>query len=111
MAATITDLQQVPVSIAITDAEGNPATVQGAPTWESSDTNVATVTPADDGLSAVISSVEGGALGSATVTVRADADLGDGVKEITGEILVDVIASDATGVVLTPGTPEDRPQP
>jgi len=45
----------VTVSVSYTDAKGKPATVDGAPTWVASDpTIIDSVTPAADGLSAVL---------------------------------------------------------
>src|SRR4051794_31467381 len=73
MALTITDTQTDTLTLAPKDRRGNPASLDGTPTWTSSDPGVLTVTPAADGMSAEISAV--GPLGSATVTVTADADL------------------------------------
>lgn len=73
--------QQFDATLAITNSQGNPATVEGAPVWASSDETVLNVTPAADGMSAIIGCV---APGTARVTVSADADLGAGVMTITG---------------------------
>lgn len=68
--------------LAITNNQGNPAPVQeGSIVWASSNDTVLTVTPSADGMSCVIDSV---APGTARVTVQADADLGEGVSNITG---------------------------
>lgn len=73
--------QQANASIdSIKDSRGRDATVDGAPTWQSSDDTVLSVVPAADGMSAVIST---GAPGSARVTATADADLGAGIAPIT----------------------------
>ena len=58
-----------------------PAKVDGVPVWASSDETVLLVTPAVDGMSAVVDTV---APGTARITVTADADLGAGVKTLTG---------------------------
>ena len=63
------------------DPPGNPATVDGVPSWASSDPSIVSVTPAPDGLSAVAEST--GNLGNVQISVAADADLGSGVREIT----------------------------
>lgn len=106
VAATITDIQKVTATIQVVDAMGNPASVEGIPAWSSDDVSIVAVAQADDGMSAVISSV--GPIGNAIVTVTADADLGEGVTTINSDLLVDVIASQATGIIITPGVPEPR---
>lgn len=87
-------------------AAGNPAPVDGVPVWASSDPAIVTVEAAPDGLSAVVSAV--GPLGTAQVSVQADADMGTGVKAIVGVGDVQVVASDATTVAITFGTPEPK---
>lgn len=103
--------QQCPVTLVITNAAGNPAQVQGAPTWATSDATVITVTPAADGMSAVVASVAPG--GPARITVSADADLGAGVSTITGVsediTIVEDPANQASVMTLTLGAPEAKP--
>lgn len=79
--ADINTSQAIPATLAITNAAGAPAPVDGVPVWASSDETVLTVAAAADGLSALVSSV---APGTARVTVSADADLGAGVIPIAG---------------------------
>jgi hypothetical protein len=81
MADITTDQFFPDVALTITDSKGRPAAVDGVPVWASSDDTVLSVTPAADGMSAVINSV---APGTARATVSADADLGAGVVQITG---------------------------
>lgn len=100
------DTQQVILSIQPVDKKGNPAQVDGVPVWASSNTEVVTITAADDGLSATAVAV--GPLGSAKISVTADADTGSGVTEIAGSIDIDVVASAATTVTITAGTPTDQ---
>ena len=110
MATTLTDLEKVAVSVEVVDSEGHAATVQN-PVWSSDDETVVTVVASDDGMSAVVSSVDdadGGQLGSANVKFSADADLGDGVVAIEASELFEVISSIATGVTIKAGTPEPR---
>jgi len=73
--------QFIPATLLITTAAGLPAAVEGAPIWASSDETVLSVVPSEDGMTAAINSV---APGTARITVSADADLGQGVMEITG---------------------------
>lgn len=104
---SLRDTQQVDASIgAATDARGNPTTVAN-PIWSSSDPTVLTVTPSDDGTSAVFAAA--GPLGTANIVLDADADLGDGVVAIQGVVEVEVVASNATTVNITLGTPTDQP--
>ena len=97
--------QQCTATIAPVDAKGNPAQVQGAPTWTSSSETVATVTAADDGLSAVIKGVD---VGTCQINVQADADLGEGVSEITGVLDVTVVGGTAVGLDITTGALEPQ---
>src|SRR6476646_2345187 len=59
------DVQQSVAHIAAVDAEGNPATLDTAPAWVSSDPSIVTVEAAPDGMSAVIGSPTPAPLGSA----------------------------------------------
>ncbi len=80
-------------AIKITDKFGNDAKVDGAPVWAVTDEALAGVVVAEDGMSAVVTPV--GPLGSLKVQVKADADLGEGVKELLGELDLDLVAGDA----------------
>lgn len=83
MADINTDFNYPNVVLTITNAKGQPAKVDGVPVWASSNETVLTVTPAADGMSALIDTVAAGS-GPERVTVTADADLGSGVETITG---------------------------
>jgi hypothetical protein len=98
------DNKSVTATVSYTDVRGNPAVVQGAPVWASDNAAVATVTAAADGMSAVIAAV--GPLGSAQISVTADADLGEGVTEVIGLGTVEVIASEAVAAVINFGEPQ-----
>lgn len=75
--------QNVRVTLAPKTKGGKSAQVDGKPTWEILSGN-ATIQPAEDGLSAVFVSED--TEGSSTYKVTADADLGEGVRnlEVTG---------------------------
>lgn len=60
--------------------DGTKGNVDGVPTWSTSRPDLITIIPYEDGYSAEI--VSTGAIGTASIMVSADADLGDGVKEI-----------------------------
>ena len=104
MSFILTDIQKLPISIAFKSAAGNPATVDGVPVWMSSNPDVATVEPAADGLSVMVTVV--GVLGTTQVSVRADADTGAGIEEIIGTLDIEVVGSKAAFIELTPGVPE-----
>ena len=109
--ANLTTRQTVAASLAITKADGTPGSVQGAPSWASSDETVLKVTPSADGMSATIDSVAPSAT-PARITVNADADLGSGVTPITGvseDITVTLDPRDQASVVtMTLGAPADK---
>lgn len=102
----------VSVSIAFVDGKGRPAKVDGVPTWVASDpTIVDTVTPAADGMSAVLHVTD--AVGVSQITVSADVDLGAGVTSVDFVDTVSVIAGDAVAANFTFGavTPDAPPGP
>jgi hypothetical protein len=112
MADINTDQRYDSVTLSITNAAGGAATVDGVPVWASSDETVITVTAGDDGMTAVIDTV---APGTARVTVTADADLGNGVQELTGvteEINVTAgPSSQASLMTLNLGAPVEKTAP
>lgn len=106
MSLILTDIQKVALSIKPVSAAGNPAPVDGKPEWVSSAPDVVTVEAAEDGMSAVVMTT--GKLGTAQVAVKADADLGEGVVEITGVLDVEVKASAAVSLSIEAGAPENK---
>jgi len=99
----LTDEQKCSVAVAFKTDKGNPAPVDGVPVWASSNEAAVVVTAAADGLSAELTTP--GGLGTAQISVTADADLGEGVVEIIGLLDVEVKPAGATIVEITPGTP------
>lgn len=106
MSLILTSTQKCPLAIAAVDAKGNPAPVEGAPSWSSSEPAFVTVAPSEDGLSAVITAVGPVTPTPVQINVTADADLGEGVKSITGLLEVSVVAGEAVGVAISAGSPE-----
>lgn len=112
--ATINDHQILPLAITPKDRDGDVVDVENV-VWTSSDTSIVTVQPEPDGLTCFATST--GAVGEATVTCTADADLGDGVQAIEQECLITVVQSNAeslnmsTGVPIERSTPETEPLP
>lgn len=93
---------QFTVSVEPQDSAGNPAPVDGVPAWSASG-DLVTVTPATDGMSAVVRPNAAGAVGSVQVSVTADADLGEGIETITGVLDVDVVGGKAVSLATSVG--------
>ncbi len=100
-AITMTNSQKATITIEPVDTKGKPAPIDGIPVWAVSDDTKGVLTPAADGLSAVFAA--SGPLGSVTVSVSGDADLGADVIGIFGEIVIVIIAGRAVGFKLTLG--------
>ena len=101
MALVLTDLEKVSLSVAFTTAAGNPAVVDGIPVWGTSDETILSVVAAEDGLTAVVTTV--GPLGSAQVSVTADADLGEGVQLVQDGIVLTTEGALASSLGLVVG--------
>lgn len=109
---TATQLARVKVAGA-TDKKGNPAAIDGVPTFSSADPAFVTFEPdpADTtGFTAIASAVgpvtppEGVGL-----KIEADADLGAGVETISEAGLATVVAGKAATFAVEVGTPEEQP--
>lgn len=102
-------------AIKITDRFGNEAMVDGAPVWAPTDASLADVAIAEDGMSAIVTPK--GPIGSLKLQVNADADMGEGVKPLLGEIDLDLVAGDAEVITIAevpmpveePTEPEPEP--
>jgi hypothetical protein len=99
---TLTDVQKFNAALQPLDAVGNPAKVESA-TWSSS-SDIVTVVPSEDGLSATISAT--GPLGQAQITVKADALIGEGEAELIGTLDVEVVGSQAVTLGIATSAPE-----
>lgn len=86
------------IPLTIEDVFGNAAKIDGLPVWSMTDTSLATLVVAEDGMSAELTC--GTKIGSFKVQVSADADLGEGVKTIVGEATVDLIPEEAAVIKL-----------
>jgi len=89
---TLPDDKTAAAAVAYVDAKGQPAKVDGAPVWTSSDENVLTVAADADGMSATVTPV---GLGTAQVKIEADADLGSGVESLITLADVEVVGGKA----------------
>ncbi len=100
---------QAKLTIAPKDSKGNPSKIDGVPVWSTSDPATLTVTadPSDTaGLTAF--AVPVGPLATAQAQVSVDADLGGGVKTITGLLDCEIQAGE-TAVVDIGGVLEPTP--
>lgn len=102
---SITNEQQVRVALNPVTATGKPAKLDGVPTWEVV-TGSSTVKPADDGLSAQLISADDP--GDTDFIVRADADLGGGVQEISDVIRLSVAGAQAANLGLAAEAPTPK---
>jgi hypothetical protein len=89
------------VSIEIKDKFNNAAKVDGLPQWAVTSPELCALKVSADGMSAMLKPV--GVVGSFKVQVKADADLGEGVKEIMGELDIELLAGEAVVVGLSAG--------
>jgi hypothetical protein len=110
MALVLTATQQAALSFTVVDAKGNPASIDGTPTWSSVDPSTVMVEPATDGMTAVVKAVGPVTTPgtSVQVSVSVDADLGAGVTPLVGTLDVSVLAGTAVAVSLAAGTPEEQ---
>jgi len=101
MSYTLPVGKQVSLQVKYVDAGGNPAAVDGAVDWESSDPAIAAITvdAADTTKATVITQ---GVVGQAQVRAIADADLGSGVRELITTMDVSVVAGEAVAGTISP---------
>jgi hypothetical protein len=105
MSYTLPADKMVKLGIAYTDAKGNPAQVDGAIRWESSNPEIATCEPTPpihgpEGSLVMI--VPGEEIGNCQITAKADADLGDGTRELVTMVDITVVGGEAVAGVITP---------
>jgi len=102
----LTVTQKATLTLDPRDAKGNPAALDGAPVWSSSDEGVAVVEVSTDGLNAVVKAA--GLVGTAQINVTADARLNEEVVPIVGVLDVTVQAGEAVSLGIATGTPEEQ---
>jgi hypothetical protein len=107
MSYTLPNGKMIRVKVSYVDAGGNPAVVDGVVTWASSNEEIASVdVDQTDTSNAVV--VAAGTIGLAQISATADADLGEGVRELITLMDVEVVAGEAVAGTITPvGAPED----
>jgi len=106
MDITLTNEQQVKVTLKPVTGAGKPAQLDGPPVWTvvSGDCKLQV---ADDGLSADI--ISGDLPGDTEITISADADLGAGVVNISDALRVTVNGAMAQSLGIEVGTPTNKP--
>jgi len=101
MAYTLAAGMQVHIQIAYVDAHGNSAAVDGDVTWQTSDLSIAEIAvDAGDTTKAIVQAV--GATGLVQITATADADLGEGIRELITLMDVEVVAGEAIAGTISP---------
>lgn len=98
-------IQKQRVTPQFLNAAGQSVPVDGIPLWSVDDSSIAAIDPAPDGLSCVVLA---GAPGVTVVTVRADAKLGEGEVEVSGQFEVTITESGAVRVEFQFGEIENK---
>lgn len=109
MNITMTVTQQVELFLRPIDVRGNPAAVDGVPSWELSDPALVELVPSIDGLSAVLKAR--GGIGHVQVSAVADARLGPEVRTIAGVLEIDLLPAEAVALGLFAGAPTEIEEP
>lgn len=102
LTVVINNEEKVTVTLQPMTASGNPALLDGVPSW-SQVSGDATFNVSADGLS--IELVSSDAPGVSEFAVTADADLGEGVKQLNDGITLVVVSAEATSLGLFAGAP------
>lgn len=105
MGLTIAADKKRTLSIAPVDAKGRPAKIDGVPVWDVTPTGGVSLFPSTDGLSCDIVWLDAR---QQVVSVQADADLGAGVKTITGSLDVETLSAEAVGFTINAGPEVDQ---
>lgn len=99
----------VSMEVSYVDAAGNAAAVDGEVAWQSSDPAIVTLT-VDDSDSSIVQVTPVGLAGQVQVTAIADADLGQGVKNLVTVCDINVVAGEAVAGTIQPvGDAQPKP--
>jgi hypothetical protein len=102
LVARINTEQKVKVTVAPKTAGGHDAPIDGGVTFTSDNPDIASIEVIDN-LSAF---VHGVAIGAALITAEFDADMGDGVRDITATGAIEVVAAEAATAEIVFADPE-----
>jgi hypothetical protein len=106
MAYTLAVDKLIVVQVAYLDAAQNPARIDGAVAWSSSNDAVAHV-DVDPQDSTICKITPQGALGSAQIIAEADADLGTGVRSLLTTLDLTIVGGEAVaGTINVVGDPQ-----
>jgi len=92
-------------SVQPVDSKGRPAAIEGIPEWNLSTPGGVSLFPSADGLSCEVVWVEPKT--GIVVTVKGDADLGAGVKEIVGTVDIETLGTEAVSFTISTGEEVD----
>lgn len=101
----ITNEQKVKVTLTPVTDTSKPAKIDGAPSWTQLSGN-ASIVVAEDGMSAYLISADDP--GDSQFIVKADADLGEGVEELSDIVELSVLGATAKNLGLTLDAPEPK---
>jgi len=106
MAYTLGSRMQVEVKVSYVDAAGNEAQVDGPVQWSSSNPAVVEVAvDPGDSMVAMVRAV--GPVGNVQVIAAADADLGEGTRNLVTPMDVTVVAGEAVTGTISPAGPAE----
>lgn len=100
MSFTLQDGFETDLSATFADAEGNPASVEGA-SWSSSDEAVVEITDNGDGTAVAV----GASPGTAVISLSADARFGPETVLIDATLDIEVVAGEASTATIVPSEP------
>jgi len=106
MALKLTTHQEAEVAVEYKDKYGNPAVIDGNPIWAVSNADILRVISTNRPNVVIIQAV--GPMGSSQVSVTADADLGEGVRELIALQEVSVVAGEAVAATMSFGAVRDK---
>jgi len=106
--------QQVPITLGVVDGMNRPVDIDGSPSIAISDPTVVSMDAMTKGDNFVWNGtiVAVGIEGVAHVVITVDADLGEGVENLIGDVLCNVTLDPRTSertIVVSTGTPVDKP--
>lgn len=102
----ITTTQKIPLKVSATTASGHPARLDGPVRWASTDPAVTEVVVDPEDSTKAVAFARG--RGSAQVSAVADANLGDGVRELNAFLDVQVLEEEAAIFAIEAGAAEEQ---
>jgi len=108
-AITMTGVQQFAIGpVTAVDRRGNPAPLDGPPTFTSDNDSIATISAHPSGDPNMALCKAAGPNGTAQITISADADLGAGVTALQDFIGVNIVPEQAVALTTPTGPVEDQ---